>query len=672
MYLWLRSSVPWLLVGAFVFGMFGVSTAVWPSVPTAQNAESTGLDGELEIPRPDLSAMQPASRRKVEAVQQSIEKLLAAGDSEPGELAGAFGFLGQLLHAFEKLDAAASSYETARRLDPTDIRWSYYLGLIGRVRGDYRKAIDDFRTARSLAPDDTATVLRLADALVELGRLEEARIHFERLERTGKVRGGELAATLFGLGRIADLEGDPATAARFFERVIELQPEAGVAQYALGQAYRSLGEIDKARQHLALGSERPVGFSDSHVGVLSSIAAGAALGVAADLAIAEDFSADDFLGFVLSQLGSVPGASEQMKNMLAELDKSGAATTLQRARLEYAIGGLLVQQAHDQEAMEHFRRAVAGDPDLLDARIKLGNVLARTGRMAEALEVFGQALAVAPDNPSLLTKRATALVNLDRIQEAQRDLERGVEIDSDNNEGWRLLSAVRERAGDLEGGVAAMQSAIDSTDDPQLKMSQFVELGNLYYRLRRYESAARSHLRALRIDQTFVPALDRLASLLGQLKELDRSADVYARWIAVEPDNPAPRVGEATALILAGRFAEARDRLEAGLEVLPGNLDLMDILARHLAACPDPAVRDGRRAVELAVPVYQEVPTAESVETLAMALAEAGDFEEAVAWQKSLLANAGADAKVEVRATWRANLARYESGVSCCARAGEN
>ena len=96
----------------------------------------------------------------------------------------------------------------------------------------------------------------------------------------------------------------------------------------------------------------------------------------ADLAAAEDdFSAEDFLGFVLSQLGSLPGAADQLGRMVGELEESGKATSLQRARLEYALGGLLVQQGRDEESVAHFRRAVAGDSDLVDARVKIGYLL---------------------------------------------------------------------------------------------------------------------------------------------------------------------------------------------------------------------------------------------------------------------------------------------------------
>lgn len=648
---------------------------VWAteSLPASQDTDSSAaLPVGLVVPELDLSAMQPAARRKVEAVQASIERLLGAEPLDSQQLAGSFGLLAQLLHAFEKLDDAAASYESARRLDPNDPQWPYYLGLIHVAQGDFELAIAAFESVLKLAPTDAAAMIRLGNALIEVGRLEAARSYFERVRDAGGETGGaprpETAAALYGLGRILDLEGDSAEAAALFEQVIEKQPGAGTAHYALGQAYRNLGEVRKARRHLALANEISVGFPDSRVGVLSSIAASSALGVAADLAADErDFSAENFVGFVTSQLGSVPGAVEQLEGAVAELGKSDQASSVQIARLEYAIGVLLVRQDRDEDSIEHFRRAAAGDPELTDARQKLGNALARTGRLAEAFEIFDAAVAAEPENAQLLAKRAAALVNLDRLAEAQEDLERVVEIEPGEPEGWRLLSGLRERQQDAEGAVAAMRRSVELADGAESKMAGYVDLGGLNFRLERYRSAAEAYLEALRIDQEHVPALSRLAALLGQLREFDRAAEVYARWSAVEPQNPVPRLGEATTLLLGGRYGDARDRLEEGLDELPGNLDLSDILARHLAACPDPSIRDGDRALELALEVYDAFPTLESVETLAMAYAEAGEFEDAVRWQKRLIGSAEPETPDEEVDVWRANLARYERGQACCA-----
>ena len=59
-------------------------------------------------------------------------------------------------------------------------------------------------------------------------------------------------------------------------------------------------------------------------------------------------------------------------------------------------------------------------------------------------------------------------------------------------------------------------------------------------------------------------------------------------------------------------------------------------LARLLAASPDPSLRDGARALELAEQAIAE-PTLQRAETLAMSYAAAGRFDEAVQVQRDLI-----------------------------------
>jgi tetratricopeptide (TPR) repeat protein len=172
---------------------------------------------------------------------------------------------------------------------------------------------------------------------------------------------------------------------------------------------------------------------------------------------------------------------------------------------------------------------------------------------------------------------------------------------------------------------------------------------------------------ALELDPRSVPALDAEASLLGRLGRFEESAALFSTLVALRPSSAFARVGEATALIYAQKHAEARDRLEEGLVAMPGDINLRDVLARHLAASPDLSVRDGERAVELARGIYQEFQTPESIETLAMALAQDGSFEEAVEWQQRLLERVRELATAEDRRRLELNLERYRRSEACCA-----
>jgi hypothetical protein len=119
------------------------------------------------------------------------------------------------------------------------------------------------------------------------------------------------------------------------------------------------------------------------------------------------------------------------------------------------------------------------------------------------------------------------------------------------------------------------------------------------------------------------------------------------------------------ALILSEDYRRARQILEEALIAFPGHLPLSHLLARLLATAPDPAVRDGTLAVELALAAYEEGGTVDEGETVAMAWAEAGDFEQALTWQRRMLAQVGAGEPLARVGQIRRRLALYENGQPC-------
>jgi hypothetical protein len=128
------------------------------------------------------------------------------------------------------------------------------------------------------------------------------------------------------------------------------------------------------------------------------------------------------------------------------------------------------------------------------------------------------------------------------------------------------------------------------------------------------------------------------------------------------------------ALILGGRHEDARRALESALSDGAGAggggglggdaaLPLAHLLARLLATAPDPEVRDGARALALAGQVFEASPNLDHAETLAMAYAETGNLQEAVAWQRRVLTRAESQGRpAPMLEAIRTRLTRYERG----------
>jgi tetratricopeptide (TPR) repeat protein len=84
------------------------------------------------------------------------------------------------------------------------------------------------------------------------------------------------------------------------------------------------------------------------------------------------------------------------------------------ARNQYNLANALADDARADEAIAHYRRAVAEDPALAPAHFNLGNLLMARGSLEEAIEEFRAAVRAKPDF-------ASADVNLGHALEANGD-----------------------------------------------------------------------------------------------------------------------------------------------------------------------------------------------------------------------------------------------------------
>ena len=119
------------------------------------------------------------------------------------------------------------------------------------------------------------------------------------------------------------------------------------------------------------------------------------------------------------------------------------------------------------------------------------------------------------------------------------------------------------------------------------------------------------------------------------------------------------------------RFGTAKAALEEGVRQLPRDRRLLHALGRLLAACPERSLRDPQRALPMVTEIFEAERTPVHAETLAMALAAAGRFEEAVQLQYRVLNEADKQRQGAVKDRLNRNLDLYENGRDCCARTSD-
>jgi tetratricopeptide (TPR) repeat protein len=157
---------------------------------------------------------------------------------------------------------------------------------------------------------------------------------------------------------------------------------------------------------------------------------------------------------------------------------------------------------------------------------------------------------------------------------------------------------------------------------------------------------------------------DALGKAHLQIGRIDAAVRYFEKAVELSPEDLTYRFDLALAHEKAGAPAAAIGHYESALSKHPESLDAKNNLAWILATCPDDAVRDGARALALAKAVNEATGNANpaTLDTLAAAQAEGGDFESAAATLDRAIPLARARGQQAVVANLREKRSLYLSG----------
>lgn len=222
--------------------------------------------------------------------------------------------------------------------------------------------------------------------------------------------------------------------------------------------------------------------------------------------------------------------------------------------------------------------------------------------------------------------------------------------------------------GDVKGAMERFEEVArlapsEGFDESSAKA--FYSLGVIMASSGRNREAIERFSAAVRYNPNYVEALTGLADALRRGGRVEESLKTYTEIVRINPRAAEARFGYAMGLVRLHRYREARDWLVEATRVQPDQPDLALALARILAASPDNSVRDGARAMAITEELFKGTKTTVLGETLAMALAEVGQYDEAVKIQRGVLdAAKRAGLQSEVR-EMAANLRLYEQHQPC-------
>lgn len=428
------------------------------------------------------------------------------------------------------------------------------------------------------------------------------------------------------LGLCLIQQGRYADAVAELTRALAIVPQDLHARNNLGAALLWLGRRDEAEKCFRAVLAASPEHADAHVNLAS----------------------------VLAEQGRTADAMAELREALH------ADSTHPEARRNLAR--MLVRDSKPGEAVEHLRAVIALREDSL-SHLDLAGLLMHDNKPEQALTHYRRAVELSPGEALPYREYGAALLRLGQFAEAAEALRKAVELGDSTGLSNRELGTALQRLGKHAEAAAEYARALERLgEDPET----LHRMGYVLTAMRRCGEAIEAYRRALRADSARPETHNNLAALLAQLGQVDEAIEHFAAAVKQEP-TASRHYNLAALLARRARDREAIVQYRQAMQLRPVWPEAMEGLSWVLATSSDERLRNAAEAVSLARRACEltSLKRAESVDSLAAALAEAGQFVGAVkaAEEARSLATKSGSADLAKKIDKRLEL--YKAGKPC-------
>lgn len=423
------------------------------------------------------------------------------------------------------------------------------------------------------------------------------------------------------LAALAQAKADPQASLPLFRQAIEGKPAGAAIYINYGDNLIRLGQHTDAEQayNQALKADPDSShalYGQAQVAMVSNdIEKAVTLLKRAKTIAPRHGEVYSLLAQAYQRLGDAEGASRESMFAKAWPDATRAPDPVVQAMESLAVdsqsigqaGISLAQRGQYVEAEAKFREVLAIRPGNARDYANLGGALAGQGKAEDALAAYRKGLEIDPTDVDTLNNLGFTLMQQQRPDEAEKHLQQALQIDPTFAPALGNLGLLAERRQQPEKAIDYLKQALD-------------------------------------LNPGLLFARNALATQLVTAGDTSAAIEQWTQVLAINPNELAAIYNIAMTRVGRGEHAPAIEYLRKGLAIAPNSSRLVIALAWELATAPEYELRDGDEAMQLAQRVYSAYPNqARIIDVMAAALAETGDFDNAIKLMERLV-DAGGDA----------------------------
>ncbi|EEF57394.1 tetratricopeptide repeat protein [Pedosphaera parvula] len=293
------------------------------------------------------------------------------------------------------------------------------------------------------------------------------------------------------------------------------------------------------------------------------------------------------------------------------------------------MGMLCSDKGDYQKAIEYFNAALKNKiPRYAVTRLLLGNALFDQGKLPEAADQYREALRVEPDLLDANHRLGLVLFKLNLTREAISYFNAELRVESDLPDTRYLLGECYKKLGNLTAAIAHYQSALEITPDFIPARQQ---LGILLAQQGNTSEAQRHFQRIVELQPTNELAHFSLAATLELQGKLDEAAAHFSQAVRLAPTDYEALRRLAGIFVRQRQFGPAIQNLRYAEKLQPDSPKILANLASLLASCPQPELRNGPEALQLAQKAYElSDKSLTFLSILDVAYARIGQFDDAI------------------------------------------